>query len=85
MKVNNTQVEISNSKKPNLFLILAITIIIAIIFSGVMRFVWGAIVWLWKLIVEHRLKIVIGIAIILILKKILFRKKSKIQEMRIVQ
>ncbi len=85
MKVNNPYVEIPNTKRPNIFLMLAITVIFAILLAGVLKFVGQALVWLIKLIITHWIKILIGIAVILLIKKFLFRKKSGIQEIRVVK
>lgn len=76
MKVGTTA-ETNEKKKKTIFVIILITVFSAIVFSNLLQLLIIFIVWLFKLIIEHYIKILVGIAAILIGRKILFRAKKK--------
>lgn len=76
MKVG-TVAETNEKKRKTIFGIILITILSAIIFSSLLKLLITFFVWLGKLIINNYVYILIGIAAILIGRKILFRPRRK--------
>lgn len=76
MKVGTTA-ETNERRKKTISGIIIITIICAVIFSNILELFGALIVWLVKLIITHWKKILVGIAVLLVGRRILFRRKKK--------
>jgi len=68
MKFNT--LEKFNERKKTIFGVVILTIIIAIFFAGFIQLFIIFIIWFGKLIFKHWIKILIGIGVILIIKRI---------------
>lgn len=81
----NSLEKFNERKKHVYFALIIIAIILALIMAGLINVGSNFFVWVLKLIIKHWGKILIGIAVLLVLKRFLFRRKQKVQEMRIVR
>jgi len=76
MKIG-TMAKTNERRKKTILGIVLITVLCAIIFSNLLELLIKFITWVIKLMIKHWVKILIGIAVILIGRKILFRAKRK--------
>lgn len=76
MKVGTTA-ETNERKKKTILGIILLTILCGIVFSSLFQLLIIFFIWFIKLIVKHWIKILVGIAVILVGRKILFRAKRK--------
>lgn len=81
----NSLDKFNEKRKHLLFSLVIVAIICAIVFVGLLQGLVSLISWIARLIVKHWVKILIGVIVLIVLKKFLFRKKLPVQEMRIVR
>lgn len=85
--MNFNSLDMFNEKKKQqlYFSMLIVAVIFAFVIAGLVQGTIGLVNWLVKLLIEHWVKILIGIIVLLVLRKILFRRRQNVQEMRIVR
>lgn len=76
MKVGTTA-ETNEKKKKTMFGIIFITILCAIVFAVFLQLFLTLLIWIFNLIITHWIKILIGIVVILLGRRILFRAKRR--------
>lgn len=84
--MNFNSLEKFNEKRKNIYIsLIVVAIICAVVFAGLLQGIISLLTWIIKLVIKYWKHILMGIAALLVLKKLLFRRKQKVQEMRIVE